>query len=305
MSFVLYVVVLVVSVTSVMMGLDWLSTPPPPPLPKSVQTASAPAKPPAPPKAKETASTQTTVATGKANPAKVVKVDAAKQPEVAAKQPEVAVKQPAVAVAAPETAGSAPVTASDGTSVKATDGTPNIATNESDAGGATAQANAAPPPRCDVQACAAHYRTFNPSDCTFQPFDGPRRLCTIGNPPTQANAAPASVQTSDASQPPAPSAASSCNYQACSAAYYSFRASDCTYQPYDGPRRLCTKSGDPRSARDESPDDLRGATRAVRRLPPRDRVDDAYDSGDIVVIHRRGPPPPDPFFFLDPFDDHD
>jgi hypothetical protein len=32
-----------------------------------------------------------------------------------------------------------------------------------------------------------------------------------------------------------------CNYQACSYAYRSFRASDCTYQPYHGPRRYCTK----------------------------------------------------------------
>lgn len=32
-----------------------------------------------------------------------------------------------------------------------------------------------------------------------------------------------------------------CNYRACSNAYRSFRASDCTYQPYHGPRQLCTK----------------------------------------------------------------
>jgi hypothetical protein len=230
MSFVLYVVVLAVSVTSVMMGLDWLSTPPPP-LPKSVQTASAPAKPPVSAAAKETVSTQTTVATSKASPTTVAKIDAAKQPDDAAKQPE-------VAVAAPETAGSAPAAAADDTPVKATDGTPNIMTNEGDAGGATAQANAAPPPRCDVQACAAHYRSFNPSDCTFQPFDGPRRLCTIGNPPSQANVAPVGVQTSDASRPPA---TSSCNYQACADAYQSFDASTCTWQPFEGPRRLCEK----------------------------------------------------------------
>lgn len=32
-----------------------------------------------------------------------------------------------------------------------------------------------------------------------------------------------------------------CNYRACDAAYRSFRPSDCTFQPYNGPRRLCTK----------------------------------------------------------------
>jgi hypothetical protein len=31
---------------------------------------------------------------------------------------------------------------------------------------------------CDVAACAAAYSSFNPADCTYQPFGGwPRRLC--------------------------------------------------------------------------------------------------------------------------------
>jgi hypothetical protein len=32
-----------------------------------------------------------------------------------------------------------------------------------------------------------------------------------------------------------------CNYDACSYAYRSFRGSDCTFQPYNGPRQYCTK----------------------------------------------------------------
>jgi hypothetical protein len=32
-----------------------------------------------------------------------------------------------------------------------------------------------------------------------------------------------------------------CNVNACTAAYQSFRATDCTYQPSNGPRRLCAK----------------------------------------------------------------
>jgi 1A family penicillin-binding protein len=35
--------------------------------------------------------------------------------------------------------------------------------------------------------------------------------------------------------------AGQCNYRSCESAYRSFRASDCTYQPYGGPRRLCEK----------------------------------------------------------------
>jgi len=38
-------------------------------------------------------------------------------------------------------------------------------------------------------------------------------------------------------------AISDCDVAACSSAYDSFRASDCTYQPYHGPRQLCTRGG--------------------------------------------------------------
>jgi len=32
--------------------------------------------------------------------------------------------------------------------------------------------------RCNVDACTAAYRSFRPADCTYQPSNGPRRLCT-------------------------------------------------------------------------------------------------------------------------------
>ena len=35
-----------------------------------------------------------------------------------------------------------------------------------------------PEVRCNVDACTAAYRSFTPSDCTYQPTGGPRRLCT-------------------------------------------------------------------------------------------------------------------------------
>ena len=41
-------------------------------------------------------------------------------------------------------------------------------------------------------------------------------------------------------QPAAQQASNSCNVQACGAAYFSFRAADCSYQPAVGPRRACT-----------------------------------------------------------------
>ena len=40
--------------------------------------------------------------------------------------------------------------------------------------------------RCDVQACASAYASFRASDCTYQPFEGARRVCTA--PPSQRSA---------------------------------------------------------------------------------------------------------------------
>lgn len=38
-------------------------------------------------------------------------------------------------------------------------------------------AEAPPPAGCNVAACTRAYRSFRASDCTFQPYSGPRRLC--------------------------------------------------------------------------------------------------------------------------------
>ncbi len=87
-----------------------------------------------------------------------------------------------------------------------------------------------PAPLCDIGACERAYRSFTASDCTYQPNDGPRRLCTRGTPP-----AAASTSRTDAR------AQAICNIAACSNAYISFNADDCTYQPNDGPRRICER----------------------------------------------------------------
>jgi hypothetical protein len=130
---------------------------------------------------------------------------------------------------------------------------------------------AAPPAavkiRCDADACAAAYRSFRESDCTYNPSFGPRRLCTKGDPQKFITVAPAKPAEEAAPAPAAgepvaaapevpgsivapepgtPSAAPSappprCNISACAAAYRSFRESDCTYNPSFGPRRLCEK----------------------------------------------------------------
>jgi hypothetical protein len=92
---------------------------------------------------------------------------------------------------------------------------------------------ALPAPKCDIAACEAAYRSFTPEDCTYQPNDGPRRLCTKGKPPIAAHLKPPAT--------PDARAQATCNVAACTRAYISFTAADCTYQPTEGPRRLCTK----------------------------------------------------------------
>jgi hypothetical protein len=51
----------------------------------------------------------------------------------------------------------------------------------------------------------------------------------------------ASVQATPPAMITAPAPEVKCNVDACTAAYRTFTASDCTYQPIGGPRKLCTK----------------------------------------------------------------
>ena len=67
-----------------------------------------------------------------------------------------------------------------------------------------------------------------------------------------ANATPVALHTKN-----------SCDVQACSRAYKSFRESDCTYQPYSGPRQLCVSP--PASGKEASREDDRDAPVRVHR----------------------------------------
>ena len=197
MPFVVYFIVLLITAGSVLFGLDWLSAPmsPMPASKYALHAAKIPTPPPSPPRPESSATTGPAVAV---NPAQGA-VDAA------------AVTAPATAAGTPGTVEPTPA--------------PSIAAEPA----ATAQ------PQCDVTACASAYRSFTASDCTYQPFEGPRRLCEKGNPPQSAAAAAPETSAQDAR------AQVTCNVAACSRAYFTFTASDCTYQPTEGPRKLCEK----------------------------------------------------------------
>lgn len=72
-----------------------------------------------------------------------------------------------------------------------------------------------------------------------------------------------------------------CDLQACARAYHSFRASDCTYQPYDGPRRICAAPAAQSIAASrpaDRQDDIRPAAQRAREVTRRYGNDDRYDN---------------------------
>lgn len=84
--------------------------------------------------------------------------------------------------------------------------------------------------KCNVEACDETYSSFRASDCTYQPYRGPRMMCPIQL------SMPEGVAESMAQAP----GGASCNMVVCSRRYRSFDPADCSYQPYGGgPRRFC------------------------------------------------------------------
>lgn len=194
MPFLIYFFVLLITAGSVVFGLDWLSAPMSP-MPTGRPALHAAVKPA--PRA-ESGSTKVIVKTAP-NPVQTVSPPSP-PPEQAAVAPPPAPEQPNASAIAP-----APQ---------------------------PAETAAAVSPKCDVDACANAYRSFRAEDCTYQPSNGPRRLCTKGAPQKAA---------ADAASAPDAQAQAACNIAACSQAYHSFTASDCTYQPLTGARRICEK----------------------------------------------------------------
>lgn len=99
-------------------------------------------------------------------------------------------------------------------------------------------------------------------------------------------------------------AANSCAIDACGSAYRSFRASDCTYQPYSGPRKVCELSDGavqnastivapqprdtaPRSRMPSRVNDLDAAARVVRQLPEPGDLEDVRGRRVIVIERPR------------------
>ncbi len=97
----------------------------------------------------------------------------------------------------------------------------------------------APPPVIAAPLPAAPPVPASPNTNIGVPIVPPSLVAPANpTPPVSAGAA---VQDTPPAPVVAPEPAARCNVDACTAAYHSFTASDCTYQPSNGPRRLCTK----------------------------------------------------------------
>jgi hypothetical protein len=238
MQFLVYLTVLMVSISTVLLEVHWLTSPAPQPKP-AVQAANVPTA-----------------------PRKVEGPTAALSPVY---------PKPADTTPAPEAATAAPNSA------------PQSQPQQSQA-----PSNTAPAPA----AVAANPEPQKPAAETT----GVAARAEDSRESATATAIPAQATTSN----------NRCDVQGCSSAYQSFRASDCTYQPFEGPRRFCEKAPVQRTARDQSerPPERRQWSRE-RDVAPRDSdrtigrrvyddpdesdADDDDDSDRISIFRARGP----------------
>ena len=186
MQFLVYLTVLMVSISTVLLEVHWLTSPAPQPKP-AVQAVNSPPparivegptqvlrpvspKPEATPAASAAVTSiqpqesQPPVNTAAAAPAAV----AAANPEP--RKPATETTRPVASPPEPkpvaETTGAA--TRPEETKLSATPVSVPASTSNN---------------RCDVQACSSAYQSFRAADCTYQPFEGPRRVCE--KPPAQ------------------------------------------------------------------------------------------------------------------------
>jgi len=114
------------------------------------------------------------------------------------------------------------------------------------------QAPAAPAPAVHAQAAPAPA----PAAVAQKPAEPAQKEAKATPAVTPAPADPAPVEKPAATHAPATPVAmhakNSCDIAACSRAYRSFRESDCTYQPYSGPRQLCVSPPGERDASREA-----------------------------------------------------
>lgn len=221
MSFFVYLAVLLFAGASALFGLDLMTAPLPPNPPTQAASTSTPNKLEKREAEQKTADKQasnsdraltpvypaspggaksdvrmvyppTNATTGTAPPEEK-SASAPQQPAPSVNTAEA--KAPAPAPAPAQEQATAPAATSAKAEPVAKNEPPAAAPAESTPTQAVAQQTAG---RCDVQACASAYRSFRESDCSYQPFEGPRRLCEA---PPSAQARTARAKATDDARP--------------------------------------------------------------------------------------------------------
>lgn len=165
MQFLVYLTVLMVSISTVLLEVHWLTSPAPQPRP-AMQATNVPTQPrkvegpnvalsPVYPKPADTQSAGPTDATQS-------------QPQQA---PASSNAVPDSAAAAANTGRPKPAAETTGVAARADESKDTAAVPAAFASATTSNN------RCDVQACSSAYQSFRAADCTYQPFEGPRRIC--------------------------------------------------------------------------------------------------------------------------------
>jgi hypothetical protein len=189
MQFLVYLTVLMVSVSTILLEVHWLTSPAPPPRPAIQATASPPTpkiegpnaalspvypkKTDAPSPAESASNVQLSTAVAIPQAAPVPRPGAAVPAQQAAPQSTAAATPPQRPAA--ETTGTV---AHDDDAKQQAAGATNVSHRAVQEMAAVPSGN-----RCDIQACAGAYKSFRASDCTYQSFEGPRRVC--GKSPVQ------------------------------------------------------------------------------------------------------------------------
>src|SRR5262245_5485292 len=167
MRLAVYGVVLAIALGSVLFGLDWLSAPMSPMVDTKAGLSAVP--PPVAPKAEVSAAT---------TPSAAVAPNAAKPTPAAPAQPRANLGAPIVAPGLSPSQSAATQSATQSPSPSSNQNASPVPVSSAAAQADVPGVPAEPQARCNVNACTAAYRSFTPSDCTYQPSNGPRRLCT-------------------------------------------------------------------------------------------------------------------------------
>ena len=302
MQFIVYIAVLFVSISSILLELDWLTKPKletkpamhatsaPPPVPRVVAKADGPnaeLNPVYPkkgaPQANETSTNVPQSAASPVTPPPAI----APQPTTAMQAAE-AMKLANAAQPATEPPPAAPQTANAPQTVAPAVVAPTGNATATVAAETTGKAEPAQPPPQAASANAAAE--------------------TTAPPPPQPDAKQTNASNAPVAEKASVATKRQCDVSACAAAYHSFRESDCTYQPFEGERRVCVappsaqqrsadrgprREADPplaRAARDPDRNVDWRATSHTRGAAVDDADDDDYDAprppGRVITIER-------------------